>query len=137
MTETNRIEFKLELTKDLGLVEQLGSGVPRILEDYGKECFKFSDNFLRMIFPKNIKSDEKGESETSSISGLVEGLVDSQQKIVRLIVENPKISKKKMAISIGISTTSIDKNIVALKDKNIIKRVGSDSGGHWKIIDNK
>jgi predicted HTH transcriptional regulator len=51
MSETNRIEYKAQLTKDLDLVEQLGSGIPRILESYGKECFQFSDNFLRMVFP--------------------------------------------------------------------------------------
>lgn len=42
----------MRIYKDLGLVEQLGSGVPRILESYSKECFKFSDNFLRMTFPR-------------------------------------------------------------------------------------
>lgn len=44
----------MRIFKDLGLVEQLGSGVPRILEYYGRECFKFSENFLRMTFPKAI-----------------------------------------------------------------------------------
>jgi hypothetical protein len=29
----------------------LGSGIPRILEVYGKKCFSFSENFLRMILP--------------------------------------------------------------------------------------
>ncbi|MEZ4998133.1 MAG: putative DNA binding domain-containing protein, partial [Bacteroidales bacterium] len=38
----------MRVFKDLGMVEQLGSGVPRILESYGKECFTFSDHFLRM-----------------------------------------------------------------------------------------
>jgi ATP-dependent DNA helicase RecG len=41
----------MRVYKDLGMVEQLGSGVPRILQAYNKDCFKFSENFLRMIFP--------------------------------------------------------------------------------------
>lgn len=41
----------MRVYKDLELVEQLGSGVPRILESYGKECFRFMDNFTRMTFP--------------------------------------------------------------------------------------
>ena len=43
-----------ELTRvfrDLDLVEHLSSGIPRILRSYGKECFKFTENFLRMTFP--------------------------------------------------------------------------------------
>ena len=37
--------------KDLDLVEHLGSGVPRILRNYGKECIELIDNFLWMTFP--------------------------------------------------------------------------------------
>jgi hypothetical protein len=66
MPETNRIEYKRELSegfsiprnkelmrvyKDLDLVEQLGSEIPRILEHYDKTCFRFFDNFLRMVLP--------------------------------------------------------------------------------------
>ncbi len=40
---------------DLELVEQLGSGIPRILESYGKACFNFSENFLRMVFPASVE----------------------------------------------------------------------------------
>ncbi|SJN44551.1 ATP-dependent DNA helicase [Sphingobacterium sp. JB170] len=41
----------MRVYRDLELVEQLGSGVPRILESYGKECFRFMGYFIRMIFP--------------------------------------------------------------------------------------
>ena len=41
----------MRIFRDLDLVEHLGSGVPRILRSYGKECFKFTENFLRMTFP--------------------------------------------------------------------------------------
>jgi len=65
---------------------------------------------------------------------LADGLAESQQKIIRLVLKNPKISKKEMAEKVGISTTAIDKNIAALKEKNILKRVGSDRAGHWEVI---
>jgi len=41
----------MRVYRDLELVEQLGSGIPQILESYGKECFRFMGNFIRMIFP--------------------------------------------------------------------------------------
>lgn len=41
----------MRIFKDLELVEQLGSGIPRILQYYGKECFEFSENFIRISFP--------------------------------------------------------------------------------------
>lgn len=41
----------MRIFKDLGMVEQLGSGMPRILKVYPKECFKISSNFLRITLP--------------------------------------------------------------------------------------
>ncbi len=41
----------MRVFRDLDVVEHLGSGIPRILKAYGRECFTFSDNFLRMTFP--------------------------------------------------------------------------------------
>ena len=40
----------MRVFKDLELVEHLGSGLPRITEFYGPECFRFTDNFLRITF---------------------------------------------------------------------------------------
>ena len=62
-------------------------------------------------------------------------MVESQKKIVDLVIENPDISKKEMSAYIGISTTAIDKNIAALKKKNIIRRIGGAKGGHWEILE--
>lgn len=41
----------MRVFKDLDLVEQLGSGVPRILQAYPKDCLQFTDNFLRITLP--------------------------------------------------------------------------------------
>lgn len=119
----------MRVYRDLELVEQLGSGVPRILESYGRECFRFMDNFIRMTFP----ASEEVVPQSGLVDGLVDGLVESQRKIVELVKANPKISKKEMSKSIGISTTAIDKHISRLRDKNILKRVGNNRSGYWEL----
>jgi len=68
---------------------------------------------------KNYKAETKG---------LVEGLVESQQAILRMIEKNPSLSKREMAATIGISTTALDKNIETLKKKGFFQRVGSARG---------
>lgn len=117
--------------KDLQLVENLGSGVYRILNKYNRTIFKITENFIEICFPY----DENYQPESKS--GLVEGLVESQREIVKLIADNPKISKKAMSDIIGISTTGIDKSINSLKEKGIIKRVGGDKSGYWELIKGK
>ena len=136
----------MRVFKDLKFVEQLGSGIHRILDAYDESIFKISDNFLEISFPfeadyiESLKEDKKSVEKERLVDGLVERLVDglaeSQKEIVNLISKNPQISKKEMSECIGISTTAIDKNISTLKKKKIIKRIGSDKSGYWKLIDN-
>jgi len=51
------------------LVEHLGSGAPRILRSYGKECFKFTENFLRMIFPASEQVTEQVKKIVLTLGG--------------------------------------------------------------------
>lgn len=69
----------MRVYRDLELVEQLGSGIPRILQRYGRECFVFLNNFTRMVFPKSV-------IDSGLVDGLADGLVDTQQKVLGLII---------------------------------------------------
>ena len=62
----------MRVFRDLDLVEHLGSGVPRILRSYGKECFKFTENFLRMIFPATAQVTAQ---DTTQVTAQVEDLI--------------------------------------------------------------
>ena len=68
------------------------------------------------------------------VEGLVEGLAENQKKILKLIAKNSYLSKREMALSLEISTTAIDQNIITLKKKGFLKRIGPAKGGHWEII---
>ncbi|MBF0245547.1 MAG: HTH domain-containing protein, partial [Planctomycetes bacterium] len=78
-----------------------------------------------------------GEKTSEEImDGLVDGLVESQQIILKLIRQKPAVSKREMAKHIGISTTAIDKNIASLKEKGWLKRIGPAKGGRWEVVNN-
>lgn len=61
-------------------------------------------------------------------------LGDTQQNIITLMQNNPKISITGLASQLGISTTAIEKHIQTLKKKNFITRVGSAKGGYWELL---
>ncbi|WP_209332569.1 ATP-binding protein [Lunatimonas salinarum] len=131
----------MRIFKDLDLVEQLGSGIPRILEAYGKDCFQFSENFLRMVFPASspVHTTEQVTEQAGLVKRLVKDLVkelpDTQIKILNLVSEDEHITKSAMARQIGTSTTTIDNHIDALKNKNILQRIGGRKKGYWQIIE--
>ncbi|WP_337288090.1 winged helix-turn-helix transcriptional regulator [Candidatus Methylomirabilis sp.] len=66
--------------------------------------------------------------------GLVEGLAENQKSLLQLIIRKPRISKKAMAETIGISTTAVDNNLSKLKKVGLLRRIGPDKGGHWEVI---
>lgn len=48
----------MRIYRDVELVESLGSGIPRILRAYGEECFKFTDNFIRITLPVSVYDED-------------------------------------------------------------------------------
>ena len=46
----------MRIYRDVELVESLGSGIPRILRAYGEDCFKFTDNFIRITLPISVQN---------------------------------------------------------------------------------
>ena len=66
-------------------------------------------------------------------SGNGERLTKNKIDILRLIAENPYISKSDLSKSIGISVTAISNNIESMRGK-YLRRIGPDKGGFWEII---
>jgi predicted HTH transcriptional regulator len=131
----------MRVFRDLEIVEQLGSGIPRILKTHGRDAFEIRKSFLRVVFYYTKPVPEVQDTSTRTVipeksSGgrLVDGLAESQRLMLELIAENPRISKREMAEKIGISTTAIDKNITALNTRGLLARIGSDKGGYWKLV---
>jgi predicted HTH transcriptional regulator len=110
----------MRIFKDLDMVEQLGSGIPRILRSYGKESFVFMNNFTRMVFEKQI-----GGQIDIPIR-----LTDRQKDVLDLIRQNNKISRKALSQSLDIAESAVQKHLESLKEKGVIKREGG-SRGWW------
>ena len=61
-------------------------------------------------------------------------LTQNRITILQLMTENPYITKMELASAVGISATSIMRNIEYMRNK-YLRRVGPDNGGFWEIIE--
>ena len=84
------------------MVESLGSGIPRILRSYGEDCFKFTDNFIRITLPitahegtKSAPSDQVGDQVNRLIHSIGDGelSVDEILKVYKLLYKQVYKSK--------------------------------------------
>ncbi len=134
-----------DLFHRMGKVERMGTGIGRmrnLVREAGLKPPDFtSDTFFHAVFQRNpehaLKSAAGRGVEKRLAEGLVEGLAESQRKILALVEKTPSISKQELSRKIRISTTAIDKNIQVLKKKGLLERVGPDKGGHWILLEPK
>ncbi len=54
-------------------------------------------------------------------------------KILALIRENGLVTIPELAVAIGISERSIERNLKKLQAENRLSRIGPANGGHWKV----
>lgn len=56
-------------------------------------------------------------------------------KILALIRENALITIPELALLIGVTERSIERNLKKLQAENRLSRIGPANGGHWKVIE--
>lgn len=116
----------MKVFNDLDLVEQMGTGIIRILQSYDKKSFEFFPNFIRVTFPFNKdKLREKTEENKE--------LTETQKSIINLMLDSPTITQETLSKLLGISIRTIQRNIKVLIDLGLIERTGATKKGEWIV----
>lgn len=72
----------MRIFKDLDLVEQLGSGIPRILQAYSKDSFDFSENFLRITL---LSTEPVTRSEQDTMQDAMQDTMQDTMQVGELL----------------------------------------------------
>lgn len=136
----------MRVFKDVGLVEQLGSGMSRILKAYDRNIFQISDHFIKVIFPykhsenvsdvtkdvtKNVTKDvtNKNPNDLSQIDD------DSnvEDTILKLMEDDSKITISLISNHLGIGSRQVKRIIKKLSEDNKVTHIGAARNGSWKV----
>ena len=112
----------------LGMVEQTGHGVPKIIGVYGTQAFDISDNHITVTIPFAF---EPSMSQTS-----YDGLSKSHVLVLRTIRNNPTMKLDELSKVCGLGKTRLSEIISDLKSLGKIKRIGGNRNGYWYVIRN-
>ncbi|MCL2359132.1 MAG: putative DNA binding domain-containing protein [Candidatus Bathyarchaeota archaeon] len=125
----------MRVFRDVGLVEQLGSGMGRILNAYDKSVFKFAGDFLIVTFPFAAGFDVaiNTNNGVNDVKNGVNDVKNGVNVILSAFRDNPSITIKGLAKLTGISARTIDREVELLKSEGKLKRVGSARFGHWEV----
>ena len=56
-------------------------------------------------------------------------------QLLDLLRSNPAISYDELAEGVQRDRTTVMRNLGKLKDKGVLKRIGSKKTGHWEIVE--
>lgn len=123
----------MRVFKDVGLVEQLGSGMSRILDAYDKTVFEISEHFIKVVFPFSCV-EQKKNTDMKELDGDDNGDDNGDDmKVISILKKNPEITAKEISEKLGFSTRKISRIIKKLRESGKISRIGSDRKGRWMI----
>ena len=138
-----------EALKYMGIIEQWGTGIPRILEDaetYGLRPPKLEDidGFFRIemyrwenedeIKNTDNKTDQKTIQKADQKPETDQKTIQKTDQILRVLREKPKTTQRECAerLKWSLSITKYYFNI--LQKKGILHRIGTNRSGHWEIL---
>jgi ATP-dependent DNA helicase RecG len=122
--------------------EKMGSGMKRMRDICKKQNapipkVDYSDIHFYIVLKQSreylkMAGEEVSEKVTVKVTVKV---TENQRKILEEIVNDKYITAKKLSVVVGISERKIKENIKKLKQKGLLKRIGPDKGGYWKILE--
>ena len=134
----NHIQFEFGLVSSKILKEDKAeyiSALNATRESEDLDCFR---EFMAKEMVRTIGDEIASFVRTLQDSGenAVSGgyKVKSREKVVRLLRDNPRMTTRQLADSIGVSDKAIEKHLARLKSDGLLVREGSDRSGRWIVL---
>ena len=124
---TDNFILKVTVAK---VTEKLPENSGKVTEKLPKNAKKLPENSNKVT----EKVANKLQKVTEKAQQLGDVLTENKLRILHLIIEDPYITKSDLVSTIGISYTSINRNIEAMRGK-YLRRVGPNKDGFWEIIE--
>jgi len=116
----------MRVFRDMELVEQIGSGMSRILKAYNRSIFELSQSFTIVTFP----FEEAFITQHGTINGKINGKITS---VLDILKDNPKATIPDLTEATGKGQRTISRELKEYQDAGLLRREGSRKTGHWVV----
>lgn len=93
-----------------------------------------TNGFFRVVFYRSEQFSGKATVSESAKKTREKTKEKTKEKILAAIGDNTRVTISELAHILGLTQGGIEWNIKKLKSAGVLKRVGSDKGGHWKVV---
>lgn len=153
MASRRRNPILADIFSRLKYMERRGSGFKKIVSAYKRhdgytegmdptfstpwDSFVLTLPKFKVVGIEGVYVSNSDEDNSVEPGGQTSGQTGGQttvDEVLRLIKENPQITRNALSKTLCIATSAVQKHINRLKSDGIIRRIGGDYGGHWEII---
>lgn len=123
-----------------GFIETWGRGIWKVDKAFASESLpmpEYEENSggVVVVVPRNAQIESENKTDCPEIAQrLPRDCPEIARRTYVAIVQNPAATIEELSKMIGISPRTVKNHIALLRDK-FIKRIGSDTKGHWEILD--
>ncbi len=124
--------------REAGIIEQWGSGIPRIREICQQEGLKapeLSEDglFVKLTVFRKIKEHIMNENRTGNTSNIPKAseIENEKEQIYNLVKGNGSYTVKEISSILEISAASAQRWLDVLQKEKKIKRIGAKKSGKW------
>lgn len=125
-----------------GFIESWGRGIEKICSACQNDgvpqpeyMINPGDIMIKFTAPDNRIIRSVTEKVTEKVTDIVPNSLDiTMIKILNLLEEDPAYTTTVLAEKVGLSRKTISLRLRTLKEKGLIKRIGSDRKGYWKLL---
>ena len=116
----------MRVFRDMELVEQIGSGMSRILKAYDRSIFELSSSFIIVTF----QFEEAFIQQYDMINGKINGKINS---ILNILKYNPKATIPDLIEATGKGQRTISRELKEYQEAGLLRREGSRKTGRWVV----
>jgi len=124
----------MRVFKDLNYVEQIGNGIPKIVNKYGREAIIIDGYVMQTILRFDTSLKKEMHDGINNKQNKKAGN-KTEDKIITELNRNPSVTMDDLADAIGISAAGIKWQIDKLKSAGVIYRIGSRKRGYWEVAE--
>lgn len=101
------------------------------MEHFLRVSFKYKENPFEYGYENKVSADD---TINDTLKGTIK-LTENEQQILRLIINNNRITREEIVNQTNLSDRTISRIIKNLQDKKLIFREGSKKTGSWKLLE--
>lgn len=137
-----RNEALAEVFSYLNMIEQWGSGIPRMIElltNNGLKPPEFQDTeaSFRVIFYRQngINDTVSDTNDTIDETNLPKSLSRAELDVIilNILKNNPRITQSQVADKLSISLATTKRKLLRLQEEGKLTRIGNNRTGYWKV----